>query len=132
MKNAKAVIGVILVAIAGVFMLWVSISAANSINTKVIATADAQSVTTLQIRTGSNVHWSGSILDGSFDSTSYEGQGNKDFTLDCSGAMGIYSLVIQNMGENGVLTLNVVQDGSVIDTGTTSAAFGLVMLSGNC
>ena len=75
--------------------------------------------------------WSGSILDTGFDSATKEGSGSNTIAFACTSG-GIYSLVFQKQQEGGSLTVKVVKQGNVLDEGSTTAAYGLVTLSGHC
>lgn len=80
----------------------------------------------------SNTKWSGSILDSSFDSATHEGKGDKNIPIVCDKFFGIYSLALQKQAERGRLNVTVVQDNKTLDTKTTTPAYGMVTLSGNC
>jgi hypothetical protein len=92
---------------------------------------NAAELATVQIRTGSS--WSGPVMDSGLDMVTYDGHSDRDIQIECDyGSVFGYSVVIQKMQDSGFLTVNIVKDGSVIDTGTTSAAYGLVTLAGSC
>lgn len=77
--------------------------------------------------------WSGNILDSNFDSASYDGTGNYAIVFLCAD-FGIYSLTAQKMdGGNDPMQL-VVQDhtNQTVESGLTTAEFGIVSLSGEC
>ena len=61
------------------------------------------------------------IEDSGLDMQSYDGSGNRDIVIDCSQGIGIYSMNVQKAGEYGTVTMSVVKDGSILDTGKTSA-----------
>jgi hypothetical protein len=77
--------------------------------------------------------WSGSILDGSFDSASYNGSGTSSIAFDCASG-DIYSVTIQKGEDNHEVMRLIVEDYTkkVLDQGQTSAEFGIVSLSGTC
>jgi hypothetical protein len=79
----------------------------------------------------SNTEWSGSILDSSMDSATRQGSGNSKIAIECS-SNGIYSLSIQKQSEYGYLALAVIQDGKLLDSKATNAAYGVVSLAGRC
>lgn len=83
------------------------------------------------VQINSNTKWSGSILDSSFDSATKDGHGNANIPIVCT-SYGIYSLVIQKQTESGTLTVSVIQDDKTLDSKSTTAAYGLVSLAGNC
>ncbi len=92
-----------------------------------IAMASDQAV----VKIHSNTDWSGSILDSSFDSATTAGHGDKNITIACT-SFGIYSLAIQKQSASGGLAVSVIQDNKTLDSKTTTAAYGMVTLSGNC
>jgi hypothetical protein len=77
--------------------------------------------------------WSGSVLDGNFESASYDGSGDSSIAFDCASG-DIYSLTIQKGQDNDEVMTLIVEDFSkqVLDQGQTSAEFGIVSLSGTC
>jgi hypothetical protein len=77
--------------------------------------------------------WSGNILDSGLDSASYDGTGNYAIVFPCAD-FGTYSLSAQKMNEGNDLMQLVVQDYSnqTLDSGRTTAEFGIVSLSGEC
>jgi hypothetical protein len=93
------------------------------------STAVPSGQTIVQIQTGQ--HWSGSILDSSVTSITHDGLGYRDIPMKCDKG-GIFSVVFQKEDDYGTLTVSVVQDGKVLKTGTTNAAYGLVSLAGTC
>jgi hypothetical protein len=80
----------------------------------------------------SNAKWSGNIMDSSFDSSTIDGIGYHREVIDCSGTMPLYSLAIQKMMEYGYVLVAVIKDGNVLDSGETTADYGIVSLSGRC
>jgi hypothetical protein len=79
--------------------------------------------------------WSGSIMDSEFRSYSIEGYGDETIPITCNEGqygLGTYSLAIQKMEESGTLSVAVVQDGQVLKETSTSAAYGVVSLAGEC
>jgi len=85
---------------------------------------------TLEIK--SDTKWSGSIMDSGFDMATQDGSGNQNFEVDCSQGMKIYSATIQKHDESGFITASLIQDGNVLDSKTTTAAYGLVSIAGTC
>lgn len=79
----------------------------------------------------SNTKWSGSILDSSFDSATKAGYGDARIPIVCT-SFGIYSLAIQKQTSSGTLAVSVIQDNQTLDSKSTTAAYGMVTLSGNC
>jgi len=72
----------------------------------------------------SDTSWSGSIgADGS--SRTIEGYGNENWKVT-----GIIAVaVIQKQTEYGFLTVRILRDGTVLDSQTTTAAYGVVSVS---
>jgi hypothetical protein len=100
-----------------------------------LATTNVNASSQAIVKVESNTGWSGSIMDSGFDSATQQGQGNANVPIECNSGIfvaGIYSLFIQKQGEGGTLTISVVQDGTVLDTASTSAAYSVVTLAGNC
>lgn len=100
-----------------------------------LATTNVNASSQAIVKVESNTGWLGSIMDSGFDSATQQGQGNANIPIECDSGIfvaGIYSLFIQKQGEGGMLTISVVKDGTVLDTATTSAAYGVVTLTGNC
>jgi hypothetical protein len=84
------------------------------------------------IRIDSDSSWSATILDSGFDSATQDGVLHKIIPIDCSQGMGIYSAIAQKSGETGWLKISMIKDGNVLDTKETTAAYGVVMISGIC
>lgn len=77
-------------------------------------------------------NWQGSVLGTDSKSESKEGApGMSTIAFQCK-EFGIFSTVIQKMGEDGTLRVKVVRNGNVLRDGTTSAPYGLVSLAGQC
>jgi hypothetical protein len=61
-------------------------------------------------------------------SQSVDGTGSKTFTM--SGNPNIVSAVFQKSGDgSGTLTVNIIKDGQIVETKSTSAAYGVVSVS---
>jgi hypothetical protein len=81
-------------------------------------------VSTFSIKIESNTSWSGSIgADGS--SRTIEGYGSE--TWKVTGTIAV--AVIQKQTEYGYLTVSILRDGRVLDSQTTTAAYGVVSVS---
>jgi len=65
------------------------------------------------------------------DSATRQGSGNSKIAIECS-SNGIYSLSIQKQTEYGYLAVAVIEDGKLLDSKNTNAAFGIVSLAGRC
>ena len=114
--NQKTMISITLMAALTIAIVSTGISTVNA--------------ATLVIK--SNTKWSGSIMDSGFDMASQDGSGNQNFEVDCSQGMKIYSTMFQKQDESGSLTVSLIQDGNMLDTKTTTAAYGVVSIAGNC
>ena len=78
------------------------------------------------------IPWSGSIMYGDGDITSYDGDGSTYFTVDCL-AGNPYSVSFQKSGEDGVLDMTITNhEHDILDTDKTEAAYGIVGLRGTC
>lgn len=77
--------------------------------------------------------WSGSILDSNMTSISYDGTGNYAIVFPCESSE-FYSLSIQKGDDDDDVMQLVVQDylNQTLDSGQTTAEFGIVSLSGDC
>lgn len=109
------------------------LSNSNSPTTPVSMQATSPSGTVIHINT--NGPWSGSIMDNEFRSYSVEDYGDETIPITCNeGQYGLstYSLAIQKMEESRTLSVAVVQDGQVLKETSTSAAYGVVSLAGEC
>lgn len=78
--------------------------------------------------------WSGNILDSNMTSISYDGDGNYSIVFPCEENDGIYSLTIQKGDDDNEVLQLVVQNSKnqTLDSGQTTAEFGIVSLSGEC
>ena len=124
MKSALVIGIAILIAI-----VTVGVAARSGI---LIAGASEVSPPQVQIN-GPSGGWTYIINDSGHDITTYESTaGSGTYNLDCSESIGTYSLNVQKKAEYGTLTVSVVQDGKVLDAGSTSAPFGTVSLAGTC
>jgi hypothetical protein len=95
--------------------------------------ATSPSGTVIHINT--NGPWSGSIMDSEFRSYSVEDYWDETIPMTYNeGQYGLstYSLAIQKMEESRTLSVAVVQDGQVLKETSTSAAYGVVSLAGEC
>ena len=99
-----------------------------------ILNAGASEGNTPQVQiNGPSGGWTYIINDSGYDITAYDSTGGSaNYNLDCSKSIGTYSFNVQKKGEYGTLTVSVVQDGKVLDAGSTSAPFGTVFLAGSC
>ena len=76
--------------------------------------------------------WQGSVLGTDSKSETKEGgPGMSTVAFQCRD-FGIFSTVIQKHAEDGTLRVKVVKNGNVLRDGSTSVAYGLVTLAGQC
>jgi hypothetical protein len=77
--------------------------------------------------------WSGNILDSNFDSASYDGTGNYAIVFPCVD-FGVSSLTAEKMdgGNDPIQMVVQVHTNQRVDSGLTTAEFGIVSLSGEC
>jgi len=88
------------------------------------STSDASGV---QIKVNSSGSWSGSYGDES-GQQSIDGTGSKTITME--GNPSIVSATFQKQsGGSGKLTVSIIKDGSVLETKSTTAAYGVVSVS---
>lgn len=85
----------------------------------------------------SNQKWSGNILDTQSHSVTQDGKGDSKIFFICSkqdsnGNSGFYSLTFQKLKSSGYLELAVIQNGKLLTRDITTAAYGVVGISGNC
>jgi hypothetical protein len=100
--------------------------------------------TTTPTSTGTAIHlkthrglqeWSGSIMDSELRLYSIDGRGDEIIPITCEErryGFGSYSVTFQKMDEDGTLSIAVVQDGQFLKQVSTSAAYGVVSLTGEC
>ncbi len=100
----------------------VTTTTAPSTNSGSSSTTTSGSGTQVQvIYSGS---WTGNYGDSS-GGQSVDGTGSKTFTM--SGNPDVVSAVFQKSGDNsGTLTVNILQNGQIVETKSTSAAYGVV------
>ena len=77
--------------------------------------------------------WSGNILDSEFDSATYDGVGNRDIIFACED-YSTFSLSVQKSDSGHIVLELIVEDneGNVLDSGQTSAEYGIVSLAEDC
>jgi hypothetical protein len=85
----------------------------------------------------SNQKWSGNILDTQSHSVTQDGKGDSKIFFICSrqgsnGNPGFYSLTFQKLKSSGYLELAIIQSGKLLTRDSTTAAYGVVGISGNC
>ncbi len=82
--------------------------------------------------------WSGTVLYGDGDRTSFEGVGSDAILMDCAAGQ-TYSVTFQKESEYGHLYIKILgydkkssTNAKVIETGDTYASYGIVGLTGKC
>jgi hypothetical protein len=127
------VVAAVLILAAQLFFLWVWPAEAT---TEALETIPQQQGTFVVIETHRGLQeWSGSIGGSDFTVSTQEGRGDEIIPVTCEAGqfgLGIYSVVLQKMEEEGTLIVAVVQDGQVLKQASTSADFGVVSVAGNC
>lgn len=140
--GAKAAIGIVgicciglilIVAFAGMFSSDQTTTTTPTTNTTVstptTTTSDSNSSTTasgIQVRVNYSGSWTGNYGDES-GSQSVEGSGTKTFTI--SGSPSVVSAVFQKYdGGSGTLTVEILENGVVVESRSTSAEYGVVSL----
>jgi hypothetical protein len=127
------VVAALLILAAQLFFLWVWPAEAT---TEALETIPQQQGTFVVIETHRGLQeWSGAISGSDFVSASRDGRGDEIIPITCEAGLndlGIYSLSIQKMEEDGTLIVAVVQDGKVLKQASTSSDFGVVSIAGNC
>ena len=110
-KSAQAVVGLIIfLIIVGIFVWWMW--------------PKGPTIVTATIQITSNTSWSGSI-GGDAQSRSVDGSGSQSFQVKGS----IIVAVIQKQTESGSLTVNIIVDGKIKTSQSTTAAYGVVTVS---
>lgn len=101
----------------------------SSNETSTDETSNSQSSNTnpnVVVKVTSDDSWSGSIYDDS-GSRSVEGTGNKEFDLGSN--PGIVSVTFQKSGSSGSLTVEIIKNGEIVKSQTTTAEYGVVSVS---
>lgn len=80
------------------------------------------------------MEWSGSILDTRLHSATQDGKGDSKLQFVCNPNenSGIYSLSFQKLKSGGYFVPVVIKGGKVLANDQTTAAFGVVSISGKC
>lgn len=87
----------------------------------------------LVILTDADTTWQASIMDSGNDFTTMDGQGRRTLDFECvPGSFSTYSVSVQKQTESGAIFLALWQNGYYIDSGATTAQYGIVSLSGEC
>jgi hypothetical protein len=72
-------------------------------------------------------------MDSGNDFTTIDGTKIKTLEFECTpGFLSTYSVSVQKQIESGLLLLELLQGGDIIDKGSTTAQYGIVSLSGEC
>jgi hypothetical protein len=83
---------------------------------------------TTYIQVDSNTRWSGNIMDATGGMASQQGSSTEQFKIPC----GLYSAVFQKYSNGGYLKVSLVRDGLIVNQKFTTAAYGVVGISGIC
>jgi hypothetical protein len=129
------VVAAVIILAAQLFFLWGPLPDAAA-TTEGLETIPQGQGTFVVIETHRGLQeWSGAISGSDFVSASRDGRGDEIIPITCEAGLnnlGIYSLSIQKMEEDGTLIVAVVQDGKVLKQASTSSDFGVVSIAGNC
>jgi hypothetical protein len=72
-------------------------------------------------------------MDSENDFTTIDGTNTRTLEFECTpGSSSTYSVSVQKQTESGLLLLEFLQGGPIIDKGSTTAQYGIVSLSGEC
>ena len=72
-------------------------------------------------------------MDSGNDFTTTDGSKIKTLDYECvQGPLSTYSVSVQKQTESAYLVLELIQNGPIIDRGTTTAQYGIVSLNGEC
>ncbi len=135
----KAVVGIagiccigliLIVAFGGMFSpdkTTTTTPATNTTSTPPSTTSNTTTATGTQVQIIYDGAWSGSInTDGTGQSV--DGSGNKD--IDIPSNVNIVAAVIQKSEDNSqTLTVNILKDGKIVKSASTSASYGVVSIS---
>lgn len=81
----------------------------------------------------SDTSWSANVLDSGLDSFTQDGTNDSVIDFECKPEfMSTYSVSAQKDTEAGYVMLFIVQNFRGIDSGMTSADYGIVSLAGKC
>ena len=95
-------------------------------DTSNIASSSTPTASGIQVKVSYSGSWQGSYGDES-GQQSVDGSGTKTFDM---GSPNIVSAVFQKMnGGHGTLTVEIIEDGTVVESKSTSAAYGVVTVS---
>ena len=131
-NNNGIILAIVIGAIAATTIMFAVMRAQDAMEGFSSSSGSTGQGTTATVEIQSDTGWSGSVLDSSLNSATRQGTGNSNIVIDCSQGIKLYSLAIQKQAEYGTLSVRVVQDGTVLDSGSTNAAYGVVTLAGRC
>lgn len=101
--------------------------ATNTTTTPATTPSSSSSASGTQVQVIYSGSWTGSYGDIS-GQQSIDGSGSK--TIDMPGSPDIVSIVFQKKdGRSGTLTANIIKDGQVVESKSTSAAYGVVTVA---
>lgn len=79
----------------------------------------------------SNTEWSGMTSDGDMTTESKQGYGDARYVVPC-GELRLVQGYAQKQTEDGWAAVVIIQDGKVLKSGSTNAAYGVVHVSAEC
>jgi hypothetical protein len=125
-KNALVIAAIVVVIIA----VTLGFYASRMNNEETVGGAKNPNMAEVVIK--SDGAWSAAIKDGESRLHSIDGFGDRSIPIACNSG-GMYSLVVQKSGAaSGILSVEVVKNGSVFQKSSTSSANGVISLSGTC
>lgn len=125
-KNALVIAVIVVVIIAVTLGFY-----ASGMNNEIIIGGGGKNPNMVVIT--SDGDWSATIKDGESRSHSVEGFGDRSIPIACDNSGGMYSVVVQKSGgTSGTLIVEVVKNGGVYQKSSTSAANGIISVSGTC
>jgi len=79
----------------------------------------------------SNTYWSGTIANGDGSSSTKDGGGDAKYVAYC-GSLNLVQGLIQKQTAEGFVTVVIIQNGKIIGTQSTTAAYGIAHATGEC
>jgi len=79
----------------------------------------------------SNTNWSGNIAHGDGSSSTKDGYGDAKFVANC-GNLNFVQGLFQKQGEGGWIAVVIIQNGKIIGSESTNAAYGIAHATGEC
>jgi hypothetical protein len=79
----------------------------------------------------SNTSWSGTVANGDGSSSTKDGSGDAKYIASC-GSLNLVQGLIQKQTEGGFVAVVIIQNGKLIGTQSTNAAYGIAHATGEC